>query len=157
MNLISKSFRVNDTWFFGPVMLSSHAMLMVINRVRGRAVTLKTSAAFAAGIGLTTVHPIAGLTMLSAYDDKADIPETLYSATLGELPSTVTEHPDWPRTLTRRLHRNVLFVMKPSVTGITLSVGSGLRFRAGDHHIHLEVNPFKCRSIQENLDRDGWL
>jgi len=148
---------VNDKWFFGPVWASPTSMVMVVNRVRGRAVTAKTSAAFAAGIGLTVANPIAGLAMLSVYDDNADIPQALFTATLGELPPSVVEDPTWPKQLNRKHHRNAIFVLKPSASSMRLSILSGLRFSVGDSQIHMEINPIGCRGVRNFLTAEGWL
>jgi len=157
MKQISKSFRVNDEWFFGPVMALPTAMVMVVNRVRGRAVTAKTSTAFAAGIGLAVANPILGITLLSVYDDSAEIPQSLFSTTLGELPPSVMEDPAWPKGLARKLHRHAIFVLKPSVTDLTLSVVSGLKFRVGESRIHMEINPLGCRGVREFLQTNDWM
>lgn len=153
---ISKSFRLDDRWYFGPVWMSETCLVLVVDRVRGRAVTPKTSAVFAAGVGLTALSPVVGIRLLSAYDEEGEIPPTLSYASLAELPTVVLENPEWPASLQRRQHRTALFVSKPATEQMHLSVWKGLRFRVGPHRLHLEINPFGCPPIRKALREKGW-
>lgn len=156
IKLISKSFRVNDKWFFGPVMASSDAMIMVVNRIRGRAATRKSAAAFAGGIGLAVVNPVVGMGLLSLYDDNSDVPQSLFTAPLGELPPRLTDNPYWPKSLKRRLHRNTIIVLNRSAANWKLSIWSGLQFKVGEHEIQMEIQPVVFRSVSRFLEATGW-